>query len=318
MTLVEILMGMMVSALLVGTAFSTFWVATQSWEKSKRRAQMVRLLDGTADLIARHLRAIQPPFYQGTPAFLAIDDGDEVNDYDTVAFVSAANPRTPPELNVSNLCEVQFHIDTGTNEGSGLATGERATEPADQAVAEPSAVAAGMAGAPAEAQGGLWMRIDPTPDDDLQSGGYLIQLGEQFTSLKFRFFDGTEWVDEWYDDTQVPQAVEFTLTVSDPADRENPMSLIRLVRIPTAKAINEASQAILDQMNGGMQSDSGSDSGQSTGSSGQGGQGGQSGSSGSGGSGGSGGSSYGGGSSGGGGGGGGSGPMSGGGSSRAR
>ena len=233
MTLVEMLTAMMVSVMLIGTAFSTFWAATQAWDKAKRRTEMVRLLEGSAQVLTRHLRAIQPPFLQTNPVFLAYNDSDETGDYDAVYFLSSANPRSPRELAMSDLCEIAIYIDTGlpadeTAQPTDVMTGEATDQTA--ATTEQTAAETGP--------GGLWLRMDPTPDEDIETGGYLIELGDMATGLNFRFFDGVEWMDDWLDDTLVPEAVEFTLTVSDPMERENPMTMTRLVTIPLAKAIN--------------------------------------------------------------------------------
>jgi hypothetical protein len=278
MTLVEMLTAMMVSVLLIGTAFSTFWAATQAWDKAKRRSEMIRLTEGTVQIITSYLRAIQPPFLQLNPAFFAINDGDEESDYDSVCFLSSANPRFPRELDKSDLCEVEFYIDTGAEtEETAQPTAEMTGEAAKQPLASASASGANTA------KGGLWMRIDPTPDDDIETGGYLVELGEQITSLNFRFFDGMEWLEDWYDETQVPIAVEFTLTVSELQGRENPMTLTRLVTIPMAKAINEGAfassgQSTMTQSSGSGTSGaspSGTSSGGSSGSTPSGGSGGQ-------------------------------------------
>jgi len=234
MTLVEILTAMMVSVILLGTAFSTFWAAIQAWEKSKRRSDMIRLLEGAGQMITRQLRAMQPPFLEGNPAFIAINDSDESGDFDSICFLSSANPRFPRELDFTDLCEIEIYIET---EESGQETGEAAGQVSEEGTAESASVGPGS-----ETQrtpGGLWIRMDATPDDDLESGGYLIELGAQITSLNFLFFDGYEWLEEWYDDTQVPEAIELSLTVTDPLERENPMTLTRLVTIPIATAIND-------------------------------------------------------------------------------
>ena len=55
MTLIELLTAMMVSVILLGTAFTTFWTATRSWETSKRRTEMIRMLDGAAVLLGQLL-----------------------------------------------------------------------------------------------------------------------------------------------------------------------------------------------------------------------------------------------------------------------
>lgn len=218
MTLIELLTAMMVSTILIGTAFTTFWTSTQAWEKSKRRNEMIKLITQASDTIERHLRAIQAPFNSLNSAFVVLDDSDEELDYDDVSFLSSANARFPRELAFADLCEIEFYIDTG----------ERGQYGDEQEVT-------------ATNNGGLWMRIDATPDDDVEGGGYLICLGEQIVSFNLRFFDGYEWVEEWFSTYEVPEAIEFSLVVVDPEGLENPMSLTRLVSVPLAKTINESS-----------------------------------------------------------------------------
>lgn len=215
MTLIELLTAMMVSTILIGTAFATFYTATSAWEKAKRRTEMLRLLEGAAEVITRHFRAVEAPFMEINPTFIALNDGDEYGDYDDVCFLSSANARFPRELALGDLCEIEFYIETG----------ERGAFEDEQMTAQLSP--------------GLWMRIDPTPDDDVETGGYLVLLGEQITSFNVTFIDGQEQLDEWFYDYEAPEAVEFTLVVTDPEERENPMSLTRLVVIPKAELINE-------------------------------------------------------------------------------
>jgi hypothetical protein len=66
---------------------------------------------------------------------------------------------------------------------------------------------------PAE-EGGLTMRIDPTPGEELDDGGETVELSPWVKSFKVLYFDGEEWVDEWLGDT-LPRAVEFHLTIAD-------------------------------------------------------------------------------------------------------
>jgi len=217
---------MMVSTILIGTAFATFWTATQSWEKARRRTEMLRLTEGVGDILTRQLQAIQPPFFSLNPAFVAINDEDELSDLDAIVFLSSANTRFPRQLATSDLCEMEFYIERGQ-------TGEDSTA----AAVESGAEATGETAA-ATASGGLYMRIDPTPDDNVEDGGYIVPLGELVTSLDFRFYDGFEWVEDWYYDYEVPEAIEFTIVVSDPEGLENPMSLTRLVLVSSAAMIN--------------------------------------------------------------------------------
>jgi hypothetical protein len=241
MTLVELITAMMVSVLLIGTAFATFWSSTQAWEKAKRRTEMLRLLEGTADVIIRHLRSIEPPFMEYNSTFVAIDDSDDLASYDSMTFLSSANARFPRQLAFSDLCEIEFFLESGI-------TDEMTAEAVDASDLAP----------------GLYMRIDPTPDDELETGGYLVPLGEIVTSFDIRYFDGYEWVEEWYFESEVPEAVEFSITVADPLERENPMTLTRLVVISNAEQINGGAYGTTDQTDQGTEGTTGGESGGET------------------------------------------------------
>jgi hypothetical protein len=267
------LASMMVSILILGTAFSTFWVATQSWEKARRRTEMLRLLEGVSAILTRQIQSVQPPFYQANPVFIAINDTDAEGDYDGIAFLSGANPRYPKVLETSDLCEIEIYVDAG-------AAAEDAPGGAPSTGADMSgAMEAGAATGTPRQNTGLWMRIDPTPDDDVESGGYLLSLAPEITSFNVQYYDGVEWLEEWYTDYEAPQAIEFTITATDPEGRENPMSLTRLVLVPNAERINNSSGSTMtsgqgttsDQQSSGPGSGQSSSSGSgSTGSSGSG------------------------------------------------
>lgn len=81
----------------------------------------------------------------------------------------------------------------------------------------------------------LWRRRDPTPDPEPLSGGNLEPIAENILGVRFEFYDGFEWFDEWGDPdgrrvqsdslldpgnlTGMPDAVRITLLVDS-----NPMS----------------------------------------------------------------------------------------------
>ena len=81
----------------------------------------------------------------------------------------------------------------------------------------------------------LWRRRDPTPDPEPFSGGNREQIAENILGVRFEFYDGFEWFDEWGDPdgnrlqsdslfdpgnlTGMPDAVRITLLIDS-----NPMS----------------------------------------------------------------------------------------------
>ncbi|PYI88445.1 MAG: hypothetical protein DME26_03580 [Verrucomicrobia bacterium] len=80
----------------------------------------------------------------------------------------------------------------------------------------------------------LWRRRDPTPDDEPLSGGSREEIARGLRGLRFEYYDGWEWFDEWGDPqgkgkaenslreqpnlSGLPEAVRITLWI-DPQAR---------------------------------------------------------------------------------------------------
>jgi hypothetical protein len=86
---------------------------------------------------------------------------------------------------------------------------------------------------------GLWRRRDPSPDDDPLDGGTREEIVRNVRGLKFTFYDGYEWFDEWGDPTGrrrkgqgsllessnlagLPEAVRITLSVAPEVKSKRP------------------------------------------------------------------------------------------------
>ncbi len=81
----------------------------------------------------------------------------------------------------------------------------------------------------------LMRRRDPTPDPQPLEGGFKEEIARGITSLRFEFYDGIEWFDEWGDPEGkykgmtfppsnsygLPAAVKITITL-DPETRRGP------------------------------------------------------------------------------------------------
>jgi type II secretion system protein J len=52
----------------------------------------------------------------------------------------------------------------------------------------------------------LWRRRDPTPDPEPLSGGSREEIAEGVRGLRFEYYDGFEWYDEWGDAEGRPQS----------------------------------------------------------------------------------------------------------------
>lgn len=179
-TLAELLVGMLISSLILGAAAGVFVTSMDSWNRGERTYRLQQVAQTTGDLIERHLRSAVGP--SGARSFLF--SGEDLSNGDTyghrLIFLSAAGGRLPRGEAPTDMSEVEFGFDPAEDDA-------------------------------------LTMRIDTTPDDELDAGGYNVTLTPLIKSFKVLYFDGTDWLEEW-DDNKLPQAVEFHLTLADGDD----------------------------------------------------------------------------------------------------
>lgn len=119
-------------------------------------------------------------------------------------------------------------------------------------------------------QSALFRRVWPYPDpnDEVEPGGVLAVIAEDIDVFEVRYFDGTEWSNEWPEDMQtIPQLVEVNI-VSKPPRRGSPAVesfMVNLVRSvgETAEALQstEQSGSAEQQTGGGQQTGAGQQTG---------------------------------------------------------
>lgn len=94
--------------------------------------------------------------------------------------------------------------------------------------------------APAARTFSLWRRRDPTPDDDPFAGGSREEIAQGVHALRFEYYDGFDWYDEWGDPqgrgkastswrdkpnlVGLPEAVRITLWLEPDPDRSGETS----------------------------------------------------------------------------------------------
>lgn len=101
----------------------------------------------------------------------------------------------------------------------------------------------------------------PRPPDGVEDEGSLV-IAPEVRSLKFSYFDGTDWLDEWFGDVKVnnfpkgpPLAIAIEMEVAPPGSVNKPNSEVLLrkfrhvVAIPVANGISQqASQQATQEM----------------------------------------------------------------------
>ena len=90
----------------------------------------------------------------------------------------------------------------------------------------------------------LMRRLWPNPDEDTKPGGILTVIAEGIDVFQVRFFDGTEWQNEWPEDMEsVPDLVEVNIAAKQPGRRDVIMEsfVVNFVRSQGTPAVTSES-----------------------------------------------------------------------------
>lgn len=180
-TLLELLVGLTVATLIVTAAAGVFVATLDAWQRGSESAQLLQAGRTAADTIERHLRGALPPELRDDYVFQGEDLSDEAAFGHRLTLASANVARFPRAESAADAWELEITYD------------------------------------PVETDG-LTLRLDPSPDNEYDTGGYLMDLAPGVTSFQVLYYDNGEWLEDWYRD-ELPHAVEFHLTLEavDPA-----------------------------------------------------------------------------------------------------
>lgn len=204
LTLLELLVSLSISTLIVGASASVFITTLHSWERGSQRYKILQVAQSTGDLIERNLRSAVSPETGEDVLFWGIDLSNGETPGHQIIMLSTAIGRIPRSQPLTDTSEVEFYFDPDDGDG-------------------------------------FQMRIDSSPDEYPDQGGYNISLSPLIQSFKVNYFDGEEWLEDWVEEG-LPLSVEFRFTVSDPKDvspvtgQPSVYEFSRLVTMPTARS----------------------------------------------------------------------------------
>lgn len=179
-TLIEIMLGLMISMMILGACAVVFSTALHAWESGSEARQALQTAQTISDLIERHLRSAMPPEDRmGGAVFVGEDLSEGDISGHRLTLLSTAPGRFPRSAPPTDCSEIEFCFDPNDESG----------EPA------------------------LKMRIDATPDDDAYSGGETIPLSQDVVGFQVQYCDGTDWYDDW-DEQKLPAEVEFSIVIA--------------------------------------------------------------------------------------------------------
>lgn len=194
-TLVELLVGLLISTMILGAAAAAFSTMMSSWERGDAAYGMIQTARSVGDLIERQLRSAIDPESGVDVIFWGEDLSDGEIGGHRITLLSSAPVRFPRSLPLTDASEIEFVFDPSLAES-------------------------------------MSMRIDSSPDDLPDGGGYRISLSENVVAFQVMYFDGEEWLEDWLT-SGLPQAIEFTVTFVKPETGKE-FQISRLVALPLA------------------------------------------------------------------------------------
>ena len=87
----------------------------------------------------------------------------------------------------------------------------------------------------------LWRRRDPTPDEEPLSGGRREEIARGLRGLRFDYYDGFEWFDEWGDPQGKRRGQESALSPSNLSGMPEAVRITLLMDAAPKRATEDAS-----------------------------------------------------------------------------
>ena len=205
-TLLEVLTAAAMTAALAAGLYGSLHAAFRARDATVAQLEAARAARLAFALIERDLRAALPPRGRLAAAFTGTDARDSTGaDADTLTFHNTIDSPAPP-TGAGDVQAVSFALVTAAYAQAGA--GNRLVRSVTRQLLAPY-------GAPAREQ----------------------TLCRQVTSLNFRFFSGSAWIDAWDSAARantLPLAVEVTLTLAPPQPRSQPYRMTRIFPLPCA------------------------------------------------------------------------------------
>jgi len=209
-TLVELMVGMLISSLIVGSAYAAYLAASGSWEKSRIVTQHYQHARVALAFMEQRLRSALPPDEDANIVFEGEDDLDGGEDgaleADSLLFVSGGDRPTRGRRNRLDLCELEFFLEPGTEGDLPALMVRKRTLPT-----------------------GGYSLLEGENEED----GELAELAPGVVGFEIEYLGEFDWADEWTLETSLPRAVEVTLTFSDPDEIANDVVFSKLIVLNT-------------------------------------------------------------------------------------
>lgn len=200
-SLVELLIGITVSTLIIGAVYAAYLGASRAWERSRIGESHYQSARVALDQIQRYVMAAVKPdekagvIFEGEAASI---EGNDNFHADRLFLTSTGGKISGTRKENIDLAQVEFSLDA---------------EKPEQ---------------------GLVMHKRTVPINEDYKRAETDPLASEAVSFQARYFDGTEWADEWLEKQSLPVAVEVSLTFLDREKTLPPVKFTQLITLPVA------------------------------------------------------------------------------------
>lgn len=252
-TLIEIMVAVAISMLIIGSVYAVFRSSLNAYQKNEIRIIMLQKCRTTLDRIAQDITNM---FYADGDVeltFLCDDNADtETNmDIDMISFVTVVNPN------------LRDYVPQEERETRTTTSSEEEEETENDLPSDLARVVYFIGQNPESNTSSVsLMRVETSNLDvqdlqdmleQMQSSTRLSRsdevqemlrssvLMDNVAGLNIRYFDGSDWADSWdmEEEQQLPQALEITLSVTDPDNKGNPITQAIVVYLNFSQPVNQ-------------------------------------------------------------------------------
>ncbi len=202
-TLVEMAVSGALMSIILFSAYLCFRAATASQRMIYARHEALQQARVAMSLITADLRGACPL----SKEFDFVGMNRSLGDVEADNLDFATHNYTPKKEREADFCEVSYFLEK--ERGSGIFV--------------------------------LWRRRDPTPDDEPLSGGRREEIGRGLLGLRFEYYDGFEWFDEWGDPQGKRRGQESALSPSNLSGMPEAVRITLLVDAAPKRPAAEAS-----------------------------------------------------------------------------
>jgi prepilin-type N-terminal cleavage/methylation domain-containing protein len=201
-TLVEILIGMIISSMIVGSTFAAYLAAHSSWERCRASSTQYQYGRAALSILEQYVRAALPPDDQANIVFEGQDNPDGEEDapthWDSLHFASSGSLASPGPRFRADLSDVKFSVVQDPGSMLGILVMSRRNLPADPLLTE----------------------------IEKPEKGVLVTHLVRFNII---YFNGNEWLNEWVMEKGLPKAVEIALEIADPGQVAGNATFTKLI-----------------------------------------------------------------------------------------